>query len=175
MKDGLKESHSWQLTILVPSMILLLIMALIASSCSLPRGTNPTSHQLEDAFQVTLGIPIEPKVRLLTEKNRYRREDWIGVWVENRTTHVLRFTDQSLGLHAYQYDEEDATWRSVDLGSTLGNPYVTIVTPGPRSPLPSSSIPVDRIRASGKIRLVITGVTDQRQPFAAYKDIEIVD
>jgi len=152
-----------------------LIVALITSSCIVSGRIDSTPHQLEDAFQATLKIPIEPEVRLVTDKNRYRREDWIGIWVENRTNHVLRFTDQSLGLHAYQYDEKGGTWHSVDLGSTLGNPHVTIVTPGPRSPLPSDSIPVDGIKATGKIRLVITGVTDQRQPFAAYKDVEVLD
>ena len=39
----------------------------------------------------------------------------------------------------------------------------------------TSLIPVKRIRASGNLRLVITGVTDQGQLFVTYKDIEIID
>ena len=32
-----------------------------------------------------------------------------------------------------------------------------------------------QVPTSGNLRLVITGVTDQGQPFVAYKDVEIID
>jgi hypothetical protein len=167
------KANSRQLTILISGIAWLLV--LIIPGCGLSRGFSPMSQQAEEAFRVMIGIPIEPGIRLLTESDQYRREDWIGIWVENTTNYVLWFTDQALGLRAYQYDEQEASWRSVDLGSVLANPHVTSVTPGPRSPLPSDSIPVKRIKASGRIRLVITGTTDQGQLFVAHKDIEIVD
>jgi hypothetical protein len=169
------RKHSRQLLISAFDVVWLLAIMLVTSGCHLSTGLPSLSQLAEDAFKATIGIPVEPQVRLLTEKDRYQREDWIGVWVENKTNHVLWFTDQALGLRAYQYDEQKASWHSVDLGSKLANPRMTSVTPGPRSPLPSDSVPVKDIRASGRIRLVITGATDQGQLFIAYKDIEIVD
>jgi hypothetical protein len=150
-------------------------MTVGTSGCNLFGGQISYPPQVEEAFVATIGIPVEPKVHLITEKTRYRRDDTIGIWVENRTSDVLWFTDQWLGLRAYQYDDEGATWRKVDLGSKLGNPQVVSITPGPRDTLPSGDIPVDRIQASGHLRLVITGVTGHGEMFIAYKDIEIVD
>jgi hypothetical protein len=130
---------------------------------------------MEQAFQETLKIRIEPKINLLTDKNRYHQEDWIGIWVENRTNYSIVYPDQDLGLRAYQYNVQNGTWQQVDLGSELGNPRVTIVTPGPRSMLPSGDIPVDNIKASGLIRLVIIGKVEEGRLVAAYKDVEIID
>ena len=150
------------------------MIVLLPLGCT-PGGPSPASQQMEQSFQATIEIPVEPKVHLLTEKNRYRRDEYIGIKVENQTRNVLWFTDQDLGLRVYQYDEQSKTWRSVDLGSKLGNPEVTSIEPGPPDPLPTSVIPVAGIQASGDLRLVITGITDERQLFVAYKDIEIID
>ena len=140
-----------------------------------PSGPAPLPPR-EEAFRVTLGIPIDSQLHLLTEQNRYSHEDSIGLWVENRTPYVLQFEDQSLGLRAYQYDEQAGAWNPVDLGSILADPHITIVTPGPRSLLASDLIPTMGIKASGTIRLVIVGTTEQaKQQIAAYKDVEIVD
>jgi hypothetical protein len=133
------------------------------------------SQEAHIAFQKAIQTPVNPAIHLLTEKKLYHRKDEIGIWVENGSNRVLFFNDQSLGLKAYQYDQQQETWRLIDLGFTLGDPHATTVNPGPRTPLPSISIPVEWIKASGPLRLVITGTTDQGQPFAAYKDIEILD
>lgn len=175
MKVSFSGVYSRQLTILVFSVVWLLATALIAPGCSLSGGIAPLPQQAEDAFKATIGIPIELQVRLLTEKNRYQREDWIGIWVENRTNHVLRFKDQSLESQVYQYDKRDGTWRLALESIAAADPHEVVITPGPRSALPIVSIPVEWIKVTGTIRLVITGTTDQGQPFAAYKDIEIVD
>jgi hypothetical protein len=155
--------------------IVLLLGVLTASGCDLSGITNSTSRQAEEAFRVAVRGPIDPQVRLLTEKNRYRHADWIGIWVENGTGHVLEFKDQTLGFRAYRYDEQNRTWRLAVESIVAADPYQVTATPGPRSALPIVSIPVEWIKGTGAIRLVITGITDQGQPFAAYKDIEIVD
>jgi hypothetical protein len=161
--------------LIAPALSVALLLGILAiSGCSLSGVALPPS-QREEAFQKALAIPIDPQLRLLTEKNRYSREDWIGIWAENKTRYVLRFKDQSLGLQAYQYGEQVEAWRLIDLGSVQGDPHLTIVTPGPRSLLPSDSIPADGIKASGTIRLVMVGTTEQGQQIAAYKDVEIMD
>lgn len=150
------------------------MIALFTLGCT-PGGPSPASRQMEQSFEAMIEIPVEPKVHLLTEKNRYRRDEYIGIKVDNQTRNVLWFTDQDLGLRVYQYDEQSETWRSVELGSKLGNPEVTSIEPGPPDQLPISVIPVAGIQASGGLRLVITGVTDRGQMFIAHKDIEIID
>jgi len=153
---------------------LFFLIVLSTSGCS-PSTVSSTSPKAESAFREMIGVSIEPRIRLLTEQDQYRRQDDIGIWVENRSNYTLSFRDQSLGLEAYQYDEQAEAWNSVDLGFTLADPQAIAVKPGPRTALPSVSVPVEWIEASGKIRLVITGMTDTGQEFVAYKDIEIVD
>ena len=143
-------------------------------------GCNPTSsstlpQQAEVTFRTTVGIPIESRVHLLTKKDRYKHDDSIGIWIENRTDSKLLFKDQSLGLHAYQYNNQNQEWRLILKPIVAADPYAVIVTPGPRSVLPIVFLPGEWIQVAGSIRLVITGTTERGQPFAAYKDIEIVD
>jgi hypothetical protein len=152
----------------------MLVIVLVTLGCT-AGGQAPNPQEMERSFESTIGVPVEPKVHLLTEKVRYHRDEYIGIKVDNDTGSVLWFTDQRLGLRAYQYDEQSETWRSVDLGSKLGNPRVISIEPGSHDPLPTSVIPVDVIQASGDLRLVITGVRDEGQLFVAYKDIEIID
>jgi len=152
-----------------------LAIATVLPGCTLSRTERLALGQKEDAFRAMISTPVEPDIHLLTEARRYHYEDWIGLWVENKTNYTIRFKDQSLGLQAYQYEDKEKSWHIVLTPGEIIDPDPVIVTPGPRSALPVSSIPVKWIKASGTIRLVITGVTDQGQPFAAYKDIEIVD
>jgi hypothetical protein len=168
----INELQSRQLRILFSYSSLVLMIVLLTLGCS-RSGLSLASRQKEQSFEAMIEIPVEPKVRLLTEKNRYRQDEYIGIKVDNQTRDVLWFTDQDLGLRVYQYDEQSETWRSVDLSSKLGNPEVTSIEPGPPDPLPTAVIPVAGIQASGGLRLVITGVTDRGQLFVAYKDIEI--
>jgi hypothetical protein len=172
--DDADEFPSRPLKILLTSLCLMLVIVLVTLGCT-AGGQAPNPQEMERSFEATIGIPVEPKVHLLTEKDRYRRDEYIDIKVNNDTMNVLWFTDQRLGLRAYQYDEQSETWRSVDLGSKLGNPRVISIKPGSSDPFSTSLIPVDRIRASGDLRLVITGVTDQGQLFVAYKDIAIID
>jgi hypothetical protein len=175
MKAGFSRLDLQQLIIIVFNGLWLLATVLSTSGCSLSRKPDSTSPQADELFQRTIELPIEPRIYLFSEKNEYRREDWIGIWVENRINHTLRFKDQSLGLQAYKYYTEDGTWRSVLDPTTIIDSDVVIVTPGPRSALPIISIPARWIKGTGTIRLVITGTTEQGGPFAAYKDIEIID
>jgi hypothetical protein len=168
------ELQSRQLRRLFSYASVLLIVVLLTLGCT-PDGLSPASGYKERAFAAMIEIPIEPKVRLLTDKDRYRPDEYIGIKVDNQTPNVLWFTDQDLGLRVYQYDEQSGTWHSVDLSSKLGNPEVTSIEPGPADPLPTAVIPVAGIQASGGLRLVITGVTDQGRMFIAYKEIEIID
>lgn len=163
-----------QLRILLSYLSLMLIIVLLNLGCT-RGGPSTSSQQMEQSFQEMIGIPVEPKVHLLTEKNQYRRDEYVDMRVDNDMRNVLWFTDQQLGLRAYQYDEQSETWRSVELGTKLGNPRVVSIEPGLSDPFATSLIPLKRIRASGDLRLVITGVTDQGQLFVAYKDIEIID
>jgi hypothetical protein len=172
MRDGLDRLGSQRLAILLFLTILLPVITLTNLQCSFSKAQ---SKEADNAFQAMIEIPTKPGIRLLTEKSQYHREDWIGIRVENRTNQVLWFTDQSLGLRAFQYDEQNGSWHQVDLGSVLADPHITTVTPGPNFPLASDLIPVQDIKASVKIRLVITGTTDQGGLFIAYRDIEIVD
>ncbi len=174
MEANHNRMYHRDLIALVLNVIVLLGTATIVG-CSLSGSPTPLPPR-EEAFRETVGIPIDSQLHLLTEQNRYSRDIWIGIWVENRTPYTLRFEDQSLGLRAYQYDEQAGAWSPVDLGTTLGDPHPAIVTPGPRSLLPSDSIPTWGIKTSGTIRLVIVGTTEQgKQQIAAYKDVEIVD
>jgi hypothetical protein len=167
--------NSWRLIASTLSNVLFLMMVLAISGCDLVGGASSTSQKAESAFQEAVGVPTESGIRLLTQKDRYHREDEVGIWVENESNYALLFRDQSLGLKAYQYEEQKGIWLPVDLGFTVADPHATNVKPGPRSALPSISIPTEWVKATGKIRLVITGRTDRGQLFIAYKDIEIVD
>ena len=173
MQTNRSESSLCQLIFFTFSVISIMVIG--ASGCGFPRSASSSSHNRETTFQDMIEVPTEYEIHLFTDKNRYSRGDEIGIWVENKTNYTLRFRDQSLGLQVYQYDEQAENWQSVDLGFTLADPRVIIVTPGPRSALPNFFFSMEGSTVHGKIRLVITGTTDQGQPFAAYKDIEIVD
>jgi len=151
-------------------LLIITFALLIFSGCSLSE-TKITPA--ENAFQSIVGVPIEPDISLLTEKDQYSSQDEIGIWVRNDTKNELLFEDQSLGLKAYQYDKQKEVWNSIDLGFTLADPYQVAIKPGPRALLPSISIPVEWIKASGEIRLVIVGLTNQGKTVAAFKDITI--
>jgi hypothetical protein len=166
--------QSWQLRILCSSICLMLIMAFINLGCT-SQGQVPNRRDKERSFEATIEIPVEPEVHLLTDKNRYRPDDYIGMRVDNDTGDTLWFTDEWLGMRVFQYDEQGQIWRSVDLDAKLGNPSVVSIEPGLSHPFTTRLIPVRGIRASGNLRLVITGVTDREQMFVAYKDIEIID
>ena len=173
MKSNIGKSYFCRLHILVLSFSFVLIAI---SGCNLFNGKSPYTQQQEEIFRATLGIPIELKIHLLTDKEVYHREDWIGTWVENGTDISILYPNQDLGLQAYQYDEQNENWRLVNLGSKLGNPRETTVKAG-FDPITfaGGSFPVDRIEAFGRIRLVIIGTTEEDQPIATYKDVEIVD
>jgi hypothetical protein len=160
-------------------MFMIILFSLVTTTFTLVScGLFQPSYQSEEAnssFRDTIEIPIRPDIHLLTEKKYYQRKDYIGLWVENTSNHVLFFEDQSLGVEGYQYDEKSKTWHLVDLGVKVGDPRITVVKPSPHSPLPSISLRVEWIKASGPLRLLITGVTDQGEQFAAYKDIDIAD
>jgi hypothetical protein len=166
---------SFSQAVVVTLINLFFLIVLSTSGCGLLSTDSSTLSKAESAFREMIGVPIEPRIRLLTEQDEYHRQDDIGIWVENRSNYTLSFRDQSLGLEAYQYDEQEEAWKSVDLGFILADPQAIAVKPGPRTALPSVSIPVEWIKASGKIRLVITGMTDFGQELITYKDIEIVD
>ncbi len=143
--------------------------------CNSVLSPPALSQDVEVAFQKTIQIPFEAGVELLTKAKQYHSEDSIGIWVENKTNHSLLFKDQSLGLRVYKYDTHNKKWRLVLAPIKAADPYEITVTPGPRSTLPIVFLPAEWIRDIGPLRLVIIGVTDQGQPFAAYKDIEILD
>jgi hypothetical protein len=174
MMEHAYEFPSRPLRIFLGYLSLMLMIVLLVLGCT-HGGPSRSSQQMEQLFEVMINIPVEPKVHLLTEKVRYHRDEYIGINVDNDTGSVLWFTDQRLGFRAYQYNEQSETWRSVDLGSKLGNPRLISIEPGSHDPLPTSVIPVDVIQASGDLRLVITGVRDEGQLFVAYKDIAIID
>jgi len=172
--DYADRFQSRHLRVLLSYLPLMLIIVLLTLGCTRGRPSI-SSQQMEQSFQEMIGIPIEPKVHLLTEKNHYRRDEYVDMRVNNDTGNVLWFTDQWLGLRVYQYDEQSQTWYSVDLDTKLGNPRIVSIEPGLSDPFATSSIPVKGIRASDDLRLVITGVTDHKQLFVAYKDIKIND
>ncbi len=145
---------------------------------SIPACTSGISGQeaiAEAQFREMIDVRVPKRVVFYTDKKTYQRQELIRYWVENRTGQTLWFVDQSLGLRAYQYDEGTQRWKTVDLGFTVGAPQRTAIQPSGPSIMPNYAIDTDRIKRSGKIRLVIMGVMDDGQEFAAYTDVEIVE
>ena len=157
----------------VISLSVLMLLLLSVSSCG--SGAGDYNSTAEAQFREMIGVRVPKRILVYTSKKRYTREEGIGLWVENRTGQTLWFVDQSLGIEAYQYDQDTGQWRSVDLGFTVGAPETTAIKPG--GPLVSSNYTIyaDMVKGSGKIRLVITGFMEDGQAFAAYTDIEIVE
>jgi hypothetical protein len=174
MADCVDRFQPWQFRILSSNLCLMLLVGLVSLGCT-SQDSALNRQEIERSFEATIGIPVEPKVRLLTDKDCYSPDDYVSIRVDNDTSNVLWFTDEWLGLRIFQYDAQNQTWHSVDLDAKLGDSRVVSIQPGLSHPFATRLIPVRGIRASGKLRLVITGVTDRGQMFIAYKDIEIID
>lgn len=157
----------------VISLSVLMLLLLSVSSCG--SGAGDYNSTAEAQFREMIGVRVPKRILVYTSKKRYTREEGVGLRVENRTGQTLWFVDQSLGIKAYQYDKGTGQWRSVDLGFTVGAPQTTAIEPGGPPIPPNYTIYADMIKGSGKIRLVITGVMEDGQAFAAYTDIEIVE
>jgi hypothetical protein len=135
----------------------------------------------ESAFRELLGDGLNRRVLLVTERQRYRADETITLWIENRTGRTIWFSDRSLGVQGLAYDHEAGNWVEVDLGLWPLSPEPKGVQSGvldweDRVTLPAGRIDVPR---DGRVRLVVTGhvhVTHSEQDrlYTAYTDIEIL-
>jgi hypothetical protein len=162
---------------------LLMAMALpvlLGSSC-LHMGDSP-NVQSEVRFRELFGSTLTDKLVVHTDKQRYRHDDSIGYWVENRTDVDLWFQDQSFGVGAFWYDEASEDWVELDLGFKVKDPRTVLIESGRGAVLGFYHVPVEHIDLpeDGRMRLVITGHTDLAIPaldqtYTGYTDIEVVE
>jgi hypothetical protein len=164
-----------RLTSVLARIVLCMGMATTCVGCGSFGGHTSASQHAEETFQAMIGVPVEPRIRLFTEAPRYRHEDNISIWVENGTAYTLRFTNETLGLRAYYYDNQTGGWRSVLVPLRAVDAHEVVLKPGERPLLPILMVPAEWIDASGAVRLVIVGTSAQGLAVAACKDIEISD
>jgi hypothetical protein len=117
-----------------------------------------------------------------TDKHRYRHDDGLNYWVENRTDVDLWFEDQSFGLRVLAYDESSKDWLELDPGVHVIDPRTVLIESGRHAVLDPFGLLLERIDIpeDGKMRLVITGHTDLVIPaldetYSGYTDIEVVE
>lgn len=166
---------------LVPSLLMAMALAVLLGSCCLHMDDSPNVES-EVRFRELFGSTLTDKLVVHTDKQRYRHDDSIGYWVENRADVDLWFEDQSFGVRALSYDEASEDWVELDLGFHVKDPRTMLIESGRGAVLDFYHVPVEHIdiREDGRIRLVITGHTDLAIPaldqtYTGYTDIEVVE
>lgn len=155
----------------LPAICILLLLTI--SAC------NMTTDQDKDK-QFLAQVDTNPitGVSIVTEHSDYQSGDSFGYVVINKTGLPLYFSDQSLGLRVYQYDDLQKKWMQIHTTYKVGFPKGTTVPPiSLESELPTYGFGLEQLGAKGKIRLAAFGWTDPTNPekssFVVWKDIEI--
>lgn len=155
---------------------LLLTFGLLPLALTACNDVKAPTQQIE--FQQAIGAKIEPELLLVTSKSRYNAIEDITFQGINRTDRPIYFADYSMGVKAFQYDQQSSKWMPIDIGSTMGDPLPLKMESTRISKEPYfDSIPIEFINGSGAIRLSIIGWTDPSSPttsiVANYQDIYI--
>jgi hypothetical protein len=172
------SDHRWRL---VPCLLMAMALAVLLGSSCLHVDDSP-NVQSEVRFRELFGSTLTDKLVVHTDKQRYRHDDSIGYWVENRSDVDLWFEDQSFGVRAFAYDEASDDWVELDLGFRVKDPRTVLVGSGHGAVLGFYHVPVEHVDMpeNGKMRLVVTGHTDLEIPalddtYTGYTDIEVVE
>ncbi|MDE3091957.1 MAG: hypothetical protein KGJ80_21500, partial [Chloroflexota bacterium] len=103
----------------------------------------------------------------------------VAYQVVNRKTVPIYFADYSYGILAYTYDQQLQKWKLFPWEFDLIDPKPVVAAPGTGKGA-ENTYGIDKMfmPPSGKVRLVIVGWLDPKNPegskIAAYTDIEIV-
>lgn len=166
---------------LVPYLLMAMVLPVLFSSSCRHTGESPNA-EAEVRFRELLGSTLTDKLVIHTDKHRYRHDDGLVYWVENRTDVDLWFEDQSFGLQVLAYDESSKDWLELDPGFHVADPRTVLIESGRHAVLDPSGLLLERIDIpeDGKMRLVITGHTDLVIPaldetYSGYTDIEVVE
>ncbi|TKJ28788.1 MAG: hypothetical protein CEE40_10715 [Chloroflexi bacterium B3_Chlor] len=176
LRDMSQGAKKWLVSLSVVAGVGLLFACLLLWSLA-----QRVESDSESAFRELLGEGLNRRVLLVTEKQRYRADETITLWVENRTGRTIWFSDQSLGVQGLAYDRAAGNWVEVDLDLWPLSPEAKRVQSGVLDFGDRVSLPVERIDVpkDGRVRLVVTGhmdVSDSEQDrlYTAYTDIEIL-
>ncbi len=164
--SGCQASVVWRIA------LLLVLLVLVGCMASKPTETP-------DPFPAVVGATLDPRVRLVTNHEKYRDDQPIGYEVQNMRSSPLYFPDYTFGIRAYSLDEESQQWTLLAWDCDVIDPEIVAVRPGPPHGTENVyAISMMCVPASGKLRLAVIGWADPNNPegtkIAAYTDIEIV-
>ncbi|MBI5879225.1 MAG: hypothetical protein HZB53_16375 [Chloroflexi bacterium] len=146
-----------------------LLILLLASGC----GTTAAASR-DSQFLAIFQVPTHPRLYLKVEVPDTQPNVGVLYIVDNYTGNSVYFEDDTLGLRAYKYYDDQREWRRVNVSLRVFEKNI-VVPSGDPARFPHGLFIRSAFEEKGALRLAVVGWTNPaaRQPIAAYADIDL--